>query len=319
MLMTVYNGDRWIAQAIQSVLDQSMSDFELLIVDDGSVDSTPRILDDFASRDSRIRVVTQSNQGVAKAANSGLSLAKYDWVARIDADDVALPERLERQLRFVREHPGISVAGCFVDYINERGQTIGRGVSPFTTSEAVEARLRSGRAVYLIHSGVLMRRDVALGVGGYRSQFPLSHDTDLWNRIAEKGHRILVQPEILAQYRLHEAGMTRRSFGRLAWELRWLEMCGRQRRLGRPEPSFNQFRQIERRAPSVQRLNRWRQDMAFVFYKTATVSRARGSALATVLQLALSTLLNPEPAVRNVWAKSIHPALEDSSFGTGAG
>jgi glycosyltransferase involved in cell wall biosynthesis len=316
--MTVYNGDRYVGAAIQSVLDQTMPDFEFLIVDDGSTDSTPEILAGFAARDSRIRVITQLNQGVSRSSNNALRIAKYDWIARIDADDLALPTRFERQLAFIEAHPGIAVTASFVDYINSNGEKLGAGVNPFTTPEAVERCLRAGGMIYLIHPAVMMRRDVILDVGGYRPEFALAHDIDLWNRVAERGHLVLAQPEILAQYRLHEQGMTRNSFNRLARELRWLEMCASQRRSGNLEPTFGQFEAFERRTSALRRLNHWRQDKAFVLYKEATVSRARKDLSPMMLQLGASALLQPAPALRNVWNKGVQPALQNFTSRNGA-
>jgi GT2 family glycosyltransferase len=207
------------------------------------------------------------------------------------------------------------VAACDADSIDERGAIVGRHVNPFTSRVAVERRLAKGRAIYFIHSGVIMRRDVVLEVGGYRPEFALSHDTDLWNRVAEQGHLVLAQPEVLVQYRIHERGMTRHSFLQLARELRWLEACALQRRRGRPEPSFSQFRAYEARLPWPRRLNIQRREYGQSSYRSATVSRIRRDYPALVLHLAAATLLDPLPTLGKVWTKAIRPqfpALFDS-------
>jgi glycosyltransferase involved in cell wall biosynthesis len=312
--MPVYNGERWLREAIESVLDQTYRNFEFLIVDDGSTDGTPRILAEYAARDDRIRVITQENKGVSRSLNEALPLARHDWIAHLDADDLALPNRLERQCDFIEQHPGVAVAACDADYIDERGTTVGRHVNPFRSRAAVERWLAKGRAIYFIHSGVIMRRDVVLEAGGYRPEFELSHDTDLWNRVAERGRLVLAQPEVLVQYRIHERGMTRHSFLQLARELRWLEACANQRRRGRPEPSFGQFREFEARLPWPRRLNILRRDCGQVSYKSATVSRTRKDYPALALHLGAATLLDPLPTLGKVWSKAIRsqlPALFD--------
>jgi glycosyltransferase involved in cell wall biosynthesis len=309
ILTPVYNGERWVGAAIDSVLNQTMPDFELLIVDDGSTDGTPRVLADYAARDERIRVITQENKGISRTLNEAMPLARYDWIARLDADDLALPNRLERQLSFINANPGIAVAASDADYIDERGAVVGRHVNPFRSRAEVERWLARDQAIFFIHSAVIMRRDAILDVGGYRPEFELSHDTDLWNRVAERGHQVLSQPEVLAQYRIHEHGMTRHSFLRLIRELRWLEACIRQRRRGLPEPCFSQHLAHEARKPLLWRLNAMRRDYAYVAYKSATVSRVSGNYPALIFQLGAAGLLDPRATVAKVWTRAIRPPL----------
>lgn len=307
--MPVYNGERWLRESIPSVLDQTFDEFELLIIDDGSTDATSRILDDYASRDARIRVLSQENHGIVDTLNRALREARYDWVARLDADDLAYPNRLERQLAFVQEHPDLAACGSFAHYINADGALIGETRNPFTTRARVEQEIAAGRMIYFLHPSMMLRRDKILDLGGYREEFPLSHDVDLWNRVAEARHKVLAQPEFLVAYRIHDYGMTRRSFRRLAEELRWSELCARQRRRRESEPSLDQFRAAMRRTPLPRRFNSWREDTAFVGYKTATAARARGGMATTAGYLALSAALDPVPTAKNVWRKAVRPRV----------
>lgn len=311
VLMNVYNGERWLPEAIRSIQNQTMPDFELLIVDDGSTDATPRILAERAARDERIRVITQENKGVSRTLNEALPLARFDWIAHLDADDLAMPNRLERQLAFIERHPDLAVAACNAEYIDEQGETVGVHVNPFTSRAAVERWLERGKAIYFIHSGVIMRRDVIEEVGGYRHEFALSHDTDLWNRVAERGQLVLAQPEVLVRYRIHERGMTRNSFLRLAREMRWLEACARRRRTGRPEPSFRQFQDLERRASLSKRMNNRRKEYGQVLYKSATVARIRRDYPSLALHLGAAALLDPAPTLGKVWSKAVQPQLSN--------
>src|ERR1700720_4672159 len=111
VVMSVFNGEAFLGQAIESILDQSFLDFEFLIVDDGSTDSTPKIISDYAHRDKRLRVVTHDNKRRAESLNIGIGLASGRYIARMDADDVALPPRLEKQIEFMEQNPEVGVLG----------------------------------------------------------------------------------------------------------------------------------------------------------------------------------------------------------------
>lgn len=313
VLMTVFNGQQWLSEAIQSVLDQTYADFEFVIVDDGSTDATPDILQRAAAQDPRIRVISHENMGVSRSVNLVLPELRYDWVARVDADDLMSPDRLERQMAFLAENPDLAVASCFADYIDRNGKVVGRYINQLTTREEVRDWIQSGRVIYFIQSGAIMRRDVVEQVGGYRPAFSVCEDTDLWNRIAEAGHAVLVQPEVLMQVRIHARSLTRSSLMLQMQQFRWLEDSARRRRAGQPEISFDALMERERQASRLTRLNRSRQDYGQIFYKRAAIARAQGSFAAMLAQLGAATLLVPGYAFGNVWAKGLRlPRSRDS-------
>ncbi|HUG15035.1 MAG TPA: glycosyltransferase, partial [Thermomicrobiales bacterium] len=202
VVLPAYNAERFAAEAIDSVLAQTHTDFELILIDDGSTDSTLDILRSYAARDCRIKVLAHENLGVARAMNQAMSVAQSNWIARMDADDIMEPRRLERQVAFVAEHPDLAVTSCLVTYIDAGGRTLGRSAPEFTSDEEVRKTRDAGTPIGFHHPGVLMRRDVVVGIGGYRSEFVSAQDMDLWNRIADAGGRILVQPEYLLRYRI---------------------------------------------------------------------------------------------------------------------
>src|SRR5437868_6051181 len=119
VLMPVRDGERWLSTAIDSVLRQTLTDFELIVIDDGSVDRTPAILHSHATRDRRIRIVKLDRQGVASALNRGLAEARAALVARIDADDLCAPNRLAKQAEFLARRPEIALLGSWAEVIDE--------------------------------------------------------------------------------------------------------------------------------------------------------------------------------------------------------
>jgi glycosyltransferase involved in cell wall biosynthesis len=198
VVIPVHNGGKYLSQAIESVLAQTFRDFELLIVDDGSTDSSAAIIRSFMDRDPRVRVLTQENRGVAAAGNRGLREARTEWVARLDADDIFLPEKLERQAGFLRRNPDAKIVGSLACFINHAGRPLGLvgTEGPFTPDEFYRL-VRESRPIYFVNSSTLMHRETVLALGGYREPFAPAEDLDLWIRMAGQGHLMLKVPEPL--------------------------------------------------------------------------------------------------------------------------
>ena len=160
VIMPVFNVAAYVEEAVRSILEKTFSAFELILIDDGSSDETPAILDRLAGRDARIRLVHQTNAGLVAALNLGLSLARGRYVARMDADDRAYPERLAEQFAFLEKHPEVAVLGGSARLMDRAGRMIGQWRLP-TTDLDLKALLRSGASPF-IHSTVMLRRDVLL-------------------------------------------------------------------------------------------------------------------------------------------------------------
>lgn len=207
VVMPVYNGEDYVAEAVESILGQTHSRLEFLIVDDGSTDRTPDILHHFASRDSRVRVVRQENRDQPATLNRALELATHHWVAIIDHDDVSLPDRLVRQLEMVARIPDARVIGTWAIEINARGQRLRLRSNGPTSADEFRALRSRGERVPLVHPSVLMHRPSILELGGYDPQFGPSADSELWSRVA-RHHVIVVVPEALVLYRIHRRSMS---------------------------------------------------------------------------------------------------------------
>jgi len=183
VLMPAFNAGKYIAEAIRSVLDQSFSDFELLIIDDGSSDDTLSVISRFT--DPRIRLFVQHNKGISAALNIGLQVAQGVYIARFDADDVCLPERLARQVWFLDGHPAYLITGCDAEYISENGEHL------FDFSCAGHSHRELAENLYkfcpFIHSAVMYRKDAIIKAGGYS---PFAHNFEdylLWVQLLKKG------------------------------------------------------------------------------------------------------------------------------------
>ena len=166
VVMAVHDGAPWVKDAVASVLSQTLADLELIVVDDGSADATPALLAGVGDR--RLRVERRSRAGLTRALNAALALARAPLVARLDADDVALPERLARQVAFLDAHPEVGVLGSAAREVNGDGREV-RVVRPPEDDGALRRALI--RENPMVHSTVTMRRSLVETVGGYDARF----------------------------------------------------------------------------------------------------------------------------------------------------
>lgn len=233
VLMPVYNGERYLVAAAESILAQTFDDFEFVIVDDGSTDGSLDLLRDLERRDSRIRVHSRPNTGIVGALNDGLELARAPLVARMDADDIALAARLELQEAYLRSNPDCAIVGSRVIIIDPEGEPLREMGDAFTHDEIVDGLL-SGGGQLVYHPSIMFRRQPIVDAGGYRERYPHLEDLDLFLRVAEHGTlRNLETP--LLQYREHceKIGFTRQQ----EQERNMTELLSEaNERLGRPLP-----------------------------------------------------------------------------------
>ncbi|HEV2292222.1 MAG TPA: glycosyltransferase [Tepidisphaeraceae bacterium] len=202
VVMSVYNGERYVAEAVESVLGQTFADFEFILMDDGSTDGSPALLKQYAQRDPRVRLVSRPNRGLTKTLNEGLGLARGQFVARMDADDVSLPSRFEKQIAFLRAHPDCVCVGTRVLRIDPHGSPLSESDHKLTHEEIDRQLMEEGLGWAITHPAAMMRGDAVMRIGGYREQFRTSQDLDLWLRLAEVG-RLANLPDVLLKYRYH--------------------------------------------------------------------------------------------------------------------
>lgn len=211
VIMAAYNRERFIAEAMGSVLGQKFDDLELIVVDDGSVDGTPDIIADFARRDERIVAMRQNNAGVAAARNMGLSRARGEYVAIADSDDISLPDRLRLQVGYLDDHSGVCGVGCRYFFIDSLGKRIGpRRYSQDPDAEPmalptepaiIQQKLLEKGVVYFLHGTAAFRTQTIRDVGGYRSVFRVAEDSDLHLRLLTSGQELGNLAELLVYYR----------------------------------------------------------------------------------------------------------------------
>lgn len=225
VVMPVRNGERFLREALDSTLAQTLPDFELIAVDDGSTDATQEILAEVAGRDPRLRVHRQEPGGLTVALNAGCALARAALVARMDADDVMLPDRLERQVQYLDRHSEVALLGGGIVLVDEAGREIDR--------EPGRARLDFLVRNELTHATVMMRADAFRALGGYR--LDQSEDYDLWLRFDER-YGVATVAEPVIRYRLHPGQFSVTALERQALGFLCVREAAVTRRRGEPDP-----------------------------------------------------------------------------------
>ncbi len=198
--MSCHNASRWLREASESVLAQSFGDFEFLMVDDGSTDETWNIVQEFRNRDQRVVAISKPHTGLADSLNVGIAAARGTWIARLDADDLCEPSRLEEQMRFVQSNPDVVLLGTNFVEIDERGVR-GRKIHCPSRHRRLVLHLERLQR-FFPHSSAFFKREVVLTAGCYNTWNKLSEDSDLWLRLAERG-RIACLEGCLVRARKH--------------------------------------------------------------------------------------------------------------------
>ena len=200
VLMSCHNSETWLEEAILSILEQTFTNFEFLIIDDGSSDKSLSILECFAHKDARIKLIKKSNTGLADSLNIGLSSAQGKWIARMDADDISEPGRLEKQVNFVSCNPDLVFLGSSLTIIDENGAPGSKYIYPKDHKSLLNHLLTARR--FPPHSSAFYLSSLAREIGGYRKRIRRAEDWDLWLRLSRRGNLACID-EPLVQIRKH--------------------------------------------------------------------------------------------------------------------
>jgi glycosyltransferase involved in cell wall biosynthesis len=204
VLIPAYNAEKTVEASVRSILEQTIADLRVIVVNDGSNDGTGTILAHMAENDSRLEIITTENQGIVAALNTGLRHCRAELVARHDADDIAFPERFARQFAYLDAHPDCIAVGSNAWHIDEAGRRV--GITRFSGDAKGNPWGIPAQEPYLMHSFLMARRSVMDDVGGYRHVFH-SEDSDLYWRLEPFG-RLHVLSDVLGEYRVHSGSIT---------------------------------------------------------------------------------------------------------------
>ncbi|MCE2461224.1 MAG: glycosyltransferase family 2 protein [Pseudomonadales bacterium] len=304
VVMSVFNGQRFVEQAVRSVLEQTFADFDFVAVDNRSTDATWRILQRLADTDRRLRLVRNDRNGTyVEGRTLGIARAETDWVALMDADDVSHPDRLARQTAFIQAHgDGLGAVGTWGRYIDEDGKVAGYIQTPLATMDEFRARYERRDSLVLLDPSAVLHRATFESVGGYRADAVPAADLDLWYRMAESGRAVLAVPEALMDYRVHSGSESATRTMLQRRKTHFVNYNMRRRRDGVDEIGWHEFEtRVWARLPY--RLPRLRRDLGFTYFKRAAIHFGCGNYARFGATLLLAGVLNPTLVVRRLSAQ----------------
>jgi len=225
VLMPVYNGQRYLATSIKSILYQTYKNFEFIIIDDGSIDNSLEVINSF--NDPRIKVIkNESNMGLPASLNKGINLAAGKYIIRMDADDISLPWRISKQVQFMEENKNVDISGSWILLF---GTKFVRWISYTSHEDIINGMLFQNT---LFHPSLILRRDKLVSLGEYYDvNYKKGQDYEYWTRLVSKGVKFSNIPQVLLLYRFHDNNLSKRKFKdhenkRLLIRKKYMEMLG---------------------------------------------------------------------------------------------
>jgi glycosyltransferase involved in cell wall biosynthesis len=257
ILIPAYNAQRYVGDAVESMLAQTYRDFECIVVDDGSTDATPSLLAQMAARDPRLRTIRVPHGGIVEALNAGLYAARGEFIARMDSDDISVPNRLEQQIQFLDANPQVVALGTKIILVDPYASPLWE-IEVHQEHDRIEEEMLRGNGWAIFHPTVVIRKNALDKAGVYRPEYQWSEDLDLFLRLAQVG-KLANLPDVLLRYRQHFASVNRT---KLELQMRRVErlLVDAYRRRGlnmppdfhfrppAPLPAFEQVRAWGRRA-----------------------------------------------------------------------
>ena len=262
ILMACYNGMPYLPAAVESVQQQTFRDWTLLLINDGSTDGSTDYLNQLT--DSRIRVVHQHNQGLAASLNNGIKLCETEFLARLDADDVAMPTRLEKQLAFLQANPRVGLVGTQIAPLGEK--RVGSGGSLPLDHRSIESGLLNGLH-RVSHTSIMCRTALMREIGGYWPK-GVSEDWDMYLRMSERAELANLS-EVLVHYRVVESGIQSRGMAEVHSRIAYACESARRRRAGREPITYEDFVKLRQQAPLWKRTVDAMHNYAQVQYRRA--------------------------------------------------
>jgi glycosyltransferase involved in cell wall biosynthesis len=237
-----------LIETVNSVLNQTYSHFELVLINDGSEDNSSEIIEDLAKKDSRIVTIHTQNQGKPKAINQASAIAKGEILAFLDHDDLMMPDRLEKQVAYLNSHADVKAVSSNCEYVNEKGtvlgvQRFGHLGSPEESRKSMELKKR----VMCAFTALTIWKKTFDKIGGLRSRYWPSDDVDFINRIPQNGFLLVILEESLVKYRIHSQSTTSSNQWSLFRMADYTNYCINERNAGRKEPTFQEFTDLRKK------------------------------------------------------------------------
>lgn len=294
VIMSVKNGEPYLSEAVESILNQTYRDYKFIIVNNDSTDKTADILEYYQKQDSRIQIITNNlPYTYVEGRMLGLEQVKTEWVALMDADDISAPTRLEKQINAVLAYGDkLGAIGVWAKQINNKGRTLANSTFGATSIEEFEQLNSANETIGLIDPTAVFHLPTFYKAGGYRPYTVPAADLDLWYRVAETGRAVVVLPEYLFKYRVHNSSDSVKRAMLQRKKTHFINYNMRIRRSGLDEINWDFYCEFIWKKPWY-RFKKLRTDYAMVFYKVGGLNYAEGSKALMIYWLLLAFIVNP--------------------------
>ncbi|MBQ8570915.1 MAG: glycosyltransferase family 2 protein [Kiritimatiellae bacterium] len=304
-IIPVYNGEKLIAKTIDSILSQTVLPEQIIIVDDCSTDRTIFILEEYKKQHPKLITIIKhkENLGRSMACNSALDIVKTDYCLMIDADDIAEPNRLEKQVQFMDQNKDVCASSSFVKYINSKGDIFGKGKLDVLTREIYTEYMRTNEIIGLYSPASIVRMSMLNESNlRFRPQFKQAQDIDLWNRISEK-YVVIAQPEFLTRYRIHSGSVTTTKFFRSQFYLKYIKNCIVRRRNNKKELSLEEFETLEKNRPILIKIKDYRKVLSKKLFHDIGYLIAEKKYIQTIIFIFFAFVIRPKFFLHKIKSK----------------
>jgi len=301
VVMSVYNGEAHLHEAVESIINQTFKNFKFFIVNNGSSDGTAEILREYKALDERIKIITNPRTlTYVEGRMLAIQKVETEWMALMDADDISEPARLEKQVNLIEKYNGnLGAVGTWAKYINTNGETLGNMTMEPTSEQKFQEMYRNDEAIVLIDPSSIIHRPTFNLVGGYREVCVPAADLDLWYRIAEHGKLLLVLPEFLFRYRVHGGSDSVKKTLLQRKKTHFINYNMRLRRSGSNEITWDEYLSDVWSNPFY-RVPKLRIDWTMTWYKRAGLLYGERKYFQFFLYLVKAAFLNPRFVVKRL-------------------
>jgi len=314
VVMSVYNGEAHLYEAVESISNQTFKNFRFLIVNNGSTDGTAEILQKYQLIDDRIEIITNPKTlTYVEGRTLAINKVNTEWMALMDADDISEPTRLEKQVKLIEEHgENLGAIGTWAKYINAKGEKLGNMVMEPTSEQKFQKLYRENEAIVLIDPSSVIHRPTFNLVGGYREVCVPAADLDLWYRIAEQGKTLLILPEYLFRYRVHGGSDSVKKTLLQRKKTHFINYNMRLRRSGDNEITWDEYLKDVWSKPFY-KYPKLRIDWSMTLYKRAGLLYGEERFFHCVLNLTKAALLNPRFVIKRLLSQKLLAKTFDGS------
>ena len=295
ILIPCYNGGQFLKNSIKSVLNQTYKNFILFLIDNGSTDNSYEVMKYYKNKDKRIKIIKFSKKtSRGKSLNKVIKKCNTKLIAVLDADDIYFKKKIYKQLVYLNKHPEVEALGTLANYINvDNNLSAGVSSSNLTNHNSCFKFINKNKTINIFTPTAIFSKKIFLKVGGFRDEYWPADDTDLWTRIAEKGHIVYTLPEILISYRIHANSITTSNFMDSRLKAMWVKENLILRNINHKEISFSKFKKKYLNKNIYIKIKEYTDSVSDLYFRNSIVYLINKNYILFIVNLFISSLFAP--------------------------